>query len=122
MRKPWLPWRYRWLISAGKLPWVPDAFAETLKHVVAQAEPTEASLIARREALARLRDAIAARLCAEGFAADPAEAFAASHPELGYAHNLDAWKEAHRQFLTERGGAGRGGSGEDGRGSTPVLA
>jgi hypothetical protein len=42
------------------------------------------------------------RLRFEGLLTGPDEAFIAAHPGLGYAHNFDAWREAHRKLLRTR--------------------
>ncbi len=98
----WMPWRYRWLLSALKLPWLPEGFGESADAIVAAASPTEESLAERRSSVVRVLDAIGSELRAAGLLADPGEAFAAAHPELGYGHNMDAWRRGHERLLGER--------------------
>lgn len=98
----WIPWRYRRLLSALKLPWLPEGFGESADAIVAAASPTEESLAARRGSVVRVLDAIGSELRAAGLLADPDEAFAAAHPELGYGHNMDAWRRGHERLLRER--------------------
>ena len=100
----WMPWRYRRLLSALKLPWLPEGFGECLDAIVAAASPTEESLAERRGWVVRVLDAIGEEVRAAGLLADPGEAFAAAHPELGYGHNMDAWRRGHERLRAERAG------------------
>jgi len=100
----WLPWRYRWLVSARKLPWLPDGFHESVQTIATSVSQSQESLVQRRAAVTRLVDAIGVRLRAEGLVAEPGEAFRATHPGLGYGHNMEAWRQGHREILKERSG------------------
>ncbi len=101
--RTWLPWRYRWLISVQKLPWLPDGFEEDARVIQSDLALTEESLTQRQKAVAHILDTIGCKLRVERLLADPAQAFLATHPELGYAHNMEAWKRGHRELLKERG-------------------
>ncbi len=104
--REWLPWRYRWMISAERLPWQPEDFRRKTVEITSQAEPTRESILKRRETIISLLDDTQARLQSEGLLADPDEAFVATHPGLGYAHNFDAWKEAHQALPATKGPPG----------------
>ncbi len=103
----WLPWRYRWLVSARKLAWLPDGFNDSVRLIATSVSRSQESLAQRRAAVAQLLEAIGVRLRAEGLAAEPGEAFQATHPRLGYGHNMGAWRQGHRELLTERIGLHR---------------
>ncbi len=100
----WLPWRYRWLVSARKLSWLPDGFHASVQTITTTKAQSQENLAQRRAAVTRLLDAIGVRLRAEGLVAEPGEAFRATHPGLGYAHNMEAWRKAHRELRKERSG------------------
>jgi hypothetical protein len=100
----WLPWRYRWLVSARKLAWLPDGYHDSVQTILTGALPSQECLMQRRAAVMRLLDAIGVRLRTEGLVAEPDEAFRATHPGLGYRHNMEAWRQGHRELLEERGG------------------
>lgn len=101
--KVWLPWRYRWLISAQRLPWLPDGFEKSMQMIQTNVALTEESLMQRQKAIAILLHVVGSRLQAEGLLANHGEVFQATHPELGYAHNMGAWSKGHQEFLRERG-------------------
>ena len=100
----WLPWRYRWLVSARKLAWLPDGFHDSVQTIATSVSQSQESLVRRRVAVTRLLDTIGVRLEAEGLVAEPGEAFRATHPGLGYGHNMEAWSQGHREILKERRG------------------
>jgi hypothetical protein len=59
-------------------------------------------VLERRRAILSLLEDTNARLQAEGLLAGDDDAFIAGHPGLGYAHNFDAWKLAHKTLLSGR--------------------
>jgi hypothetical protein len=95
----WMPWRYRWLVSAQRLAWLPPDFRSRALEVTSRVEPTRESLLHRRAELTALLADIQAELQAVGLVSDADEAFLATHPGLGYAHNFDAWRAAHTTLL-----------------------
>jgi hypothetical protein len=101
--RKWLPWRYRWLVSARRLSWLPDDFAQRSAAIAGQVAATRESLLERRREISVMLDDILDRLRSEGLLADADAAFIAAHPGLGYAHNFAAWRDAHRNLLRERG-------------------
>ena len=101
--REWLPWRYRWMTSAQRLPWLPDGYAQRRVEITSRVSPDRESVLARRNAVISLLDETRDRLESEGLLAGDDEAFIASHPGLGYAHNFDAWQRANRELLEERG-------------------
>jgi hypothetical protein len=101
--REWLPWRYRWMISAQRLPWQPDDFSRKAVELTSQVEPTRESILQRRAAIGALLDNTMARPQTEGLLADSDEAFIATHPGLGYDHNFEAWREAHQTLVETRG-------------------
>lgn len=98
----WLPWRYRWLVSARKLAWLPDGFHDRVQTITTSVSQSQDSLIQRRAAVTGLLSTIGESLRAEGLVAEPDEAFRATHPGLGYGHNMEAWRQGHREILKER--------------------
>ena len=56
----------------------------------------------KQEIVAALLRDIGDKLESEGLLADPGEAFRITHPELGYAHNMDGWRRAHKELLRDR--------------------
>ncbi len=101
--REWMPWRYRWMVSAQRLPWLPDDYARRVVEVTSRIAATKESVLTRRSEFVLMLDTILDRLESEGLLAGLDEAFIASHPGLGYAHNFDAWREAHRELRGTRG-------------------
>lgn len=101
--REWLPWRYRWMISAQRLPWQPDEFSQKALEITSQMEPTRNGILQRRAAIGALLNNTMARLQTAGLLADSEEAFIAAHPGLGYAHNFEAWREAHQALSGTKG-------------------
>ncbi len=101
--RTWLPWRYRRLISTLKLRWLPEGFAESLPAILCEVAPTEESVARRGRRTVDLLETVADQLRAEGLLTNVPDAFAAAHTALGYAHNMGAWHQAHREQLRERG-------------------
>lgn len=99
----WLPWRYRWMISAQRLPWLPEDFSQKAVEITSRVAPTRESVLERRRAIVSLLDDTLARLQFEGLLDDSVEAFVATHPGLGYDHNFEAWREAHQALIETRG-------------------
>jgi hypothetical protein len=99
----WLPWRYRWMISAQRLPWQPEEFSQKAVEITSHVEPTRESVLKRRAAIGALLDNTMARLQSEGLLAGSDEAFIATHPGLGYDHNFEAWREAHQALIETKG-------------------
>jgi hypothetical protein len=100
--REWLPWRYRRMVSAQKLAWLPERFAQRTTAITSQLAPTEASLQERHGLVAGLLGEIAARLQADALLADPGAAFRATHPQLGYAHTMERWRQGHEELRRER--------------------
>ncbi len=101
--RTWLPWRYRRLISTLKLPWLPDGFAESVQSILCEVAPTEESVARRGRRTVDLLETVADQLRAEGLLTNVSDVFAATHTALGYAHNMEAWQQAHRELLIQRG-------------------
>ena len=91
------------MVSAHKLPWLPEGFAQRVIAITSRLAPTEESLVKRQELVAALLRDIGDKLESEGLLADTGEAFRITHPELGYAHNMDGWRRAHEELLRDRG-------------------
>jgi hypothetical protein len=100
--REWLPWRYRWMLSARKLSWLPDDYPQRAAGITSRVAANTESVLERRSEISSLLDDTLDRLQADGLLASPDAAFIAAHPELGYAHNFDAWREAHRKLLHMR--------------------
>ena len=109
--RTWLPWRCRRLISTLKLQWLPDGFAESVPAILCGVAPSEESVARRWQRTVDLLKTIADQLQAEGLLTNVSDAFATAHTALGYAHNMGAWEQAHRELMLERGSsvAPRGG-------------
>ena len=101
--REWLPWRYRWMVSAQRLSWLPDDFAQRSAGITSRVAADKESVLKRRSEISSLLDNTLDRLQSEGLLADPDAAFIAAHPGLGYAHNFEAWREPHQKLLRERG-------------------
>lgn len=101
--REWLPWRYRWMASTQQLFWLPDDYPQRALEITSRVSADKESVLKRRSEISSMLDDTLARLQSEGLLAGPEEAFIAAHPGLGYAHNFDAWKEAHQKLLETRG-------------------
>jgi hypothetical protein len=97
--REWLPWRYRWLTSAQRLSWLPSDYARRTAEITTHVSANKESVLERRNGIVSLLDDTRDRLESEGLLAGPEEAFIASHPGLGYAHNFDAWQRAHQELV-----------------------
>lgn len=99
--REWLPPRYRWIVSAQNLDWLPDTFAKSVVEVITHVTPDPQSLLKRQRTLNSILDSIRGQLEFDGLLASPVEAFVASHPDLGYAHNFDDWKRENRKIMEQ---------------------
>lgn len=93
--REWMPWRYRWMVSAQGLAWLPADYRSRAMEITSRVEPTLDNVLRRRMEIVSMFTEIQQRLESEGFVSDSDEAFFATHPGLGYAHNFDAWRVAH---------------------------
>ena len=107
--REWLPCRYRWMVSAQWLSWLPDDYRQRAAGITSRVAANRESLLERRREISAMLDTTLDRLRSEGLLADPDAAFIAAHPGLGYAHNFDAWRGAHQKLLRERGMPGNQG-------------
>ncbi len=96
----WMPWRYRRLVSALKLPWLPADFAEHVESL--RTDPTSASLEARAEILRRLQSELMSKLDDEGLGDDVRKRWSLPFRGLGFASSMDAWQQAHDQWTAEQ--------------------
>lgn len=101
--REWLPWRYRWMVSAQRLAWLPDDYRQRAGKITSRMDPNLESVLQRRSEIRSMLDDTRDRVQSEGLLAGPDDAFIAAHPELGYAHTFDTWREAHRKLLRMRG-------------------
>ena len=101
--REWLPWRYRWTVSAQRLSWLPDDYPRRAVEITSRISANKESVLRRRSEISSMLDNTLERLQTEGLLADPDEAFIAAHPGLGYAHNFDAWRAAHQKLVGTRG-------------------
>jgi hypothetical protein len=104
----WLPYRSRWLRSALPLPWSPPAFGDAVDRLVGDVELSRGGLRRRQEILAGLLRASGERAREAGLDGAEAGAFVRLHPDLGYAHNMDAWRAAHHALRRARAGGAPG--------------
>jgi predicted nucleotidyltransferase len=88
--REWLPWRYRWMVSAQGLSWLPDDYPQRAVEITSRVSASKESILKRRGEISSLLDDILDRLRSDGISAGPDEAFIAAHLGLGYAHNFDA--------------------------------
>lgn len=100
--REWLPWRYRWMVSAQRLSWLPSDYPKRVVKITSRVAANTESVLKRRGEIISMLDDTRDRLQSEGLLADSGEAFIAAHPGLGYAHNFDAWKDAHQKLLKTR--------------------
>lgn len=96
--KEWMPWRYRWMVSAQGLAWLPDDYPQRAVEITSRISPNQESVLKRRSEILSMLDDIHDRLQSEGLLAGADEAFIAAHPGLGYAYNFDAWRDAHQKL------------------------
>jgi predicted nucleotidyltransferase len=101
--REWLPWRYRWMVSAQRLSWLPDNYPQRAAEITSRVSANKESVLKRRSEISSVLDDTLDRLQSEGLLAGPDEAFIAAHPGLGYAHTFDAWRGAHQKLLRTRG-------------------
>jgi len=101
--REWLPWRYRWMVSAQRLSWLPDDYPQKAVEITSRVSATKESVLKRRSEIRSMLDDTLDRLQTDGLLAGPDEAFIAAHPWLGYAHNFDTWRGTHRELLRMRG-------------------
>ncbi len=101
--REWLPWRYRWMVSAQGLSWLPDDYPQRVLEITSRISADKESVLKRRSEIVSMLDDTRDRLQSEGLLAGPEESFIAAHPGLGYAHNFDAWRGAHQKLLSMRG-------------------
>lgn len=95
----WLPWRYRLLVSALKLDWLPTNFREHAHVVLSTGTLTAEALTPRIRAARSLLSSIEDRLQCDHLIRDSKNFFAETHPSLGYAHNMPEWRHEHRKML-----------------------
>lgn len=98
----WMPWRYRWMISARNLPWLPEDYPQKSVEITSRISPTRESVLNRRTEIVSLMDDILDQLQSEKLVADSRDAFISAHRGLGYAHNFNAWREAHQKLQESR--------------------
>jgi predicted nucleotidyltransferase len=96
--REWMPWRYRWMVSAQRLSWLPDDYPQRAVEITSRVSANKESVLKRRSEIISMLDDILDRLQSERLLAGTDEAFIAAHPGLGYAHNFDAWREAHQKL------------------------
>ncbi|MGH2562315.1 MAG: DUF4037 domain-containing protein, partial [Thermomicrobiales bacterium] len=101
--REWLPWRYRWMVSAQRLSWLPDDYPQRAVEITSRVSANKESVLKRQSEISSMLDDTLDRLQSEGLLAGPDVAFIAAHPGLGYAHNFDAWRGAHQKLLRMRG-------------------
>lgn len=94
----WEPYRNLWLEEVSRLDWQPAGVRTTLEEALVMRTLTQPDLYRRLGALQGLFRAALARLIEDGFlpAEDPTFwIFREMHSQLGYAHNMTDWQEAH---------------------------
>jgi len=101
--REWLPWRYRWMVSAQRLSWLPDDYPQRAVEITSRVSANKESVLKRRSEIISVLNDTLDRLQSEGLLAGPDEAFIAAHSGLGYAHNFDVWRGAHQKLLKMRG-------------------
>lgn len=96
------PYRYRWLLSIDQLEWVPEGFKTFRDAVLAPpvSDPEERLAVAC-EAFDLVLSQVDDHFRQLGWARHAGEVWADSHLELGFGYNMDAWKRAHSELLTE---------------------
>jgi hypothetical protein len=100
--REWLPWRYRWTLSTQRLAWLPENYARKAERVMSHVAATRESVLERHQVLVSMFDDTRDRVQSEGLLGDADDVFIASHPGLGYAHNFDDWRRAHRILRASR--------------------
>lgn len=98
--RTWMPWRYRRLASALKLPWLPSGFEGRVEAL--RADSSAASLDARSATLRTLQAELLARLDEDGLGDAVRIQWSLPFRGLGFASSMDAWREAHAQWVSEQ--------------------
>jgi hypothetical protein len=102
------PYRYRSLLSMQQLDWVPRDFSRFRDAVLVPATgDAEANVAYACEAFDVVLSQVDARFRELDWAEDAGNVWVQSHPELGFAYNMDQWKRAHQALLAERDEAAR---------------
>lgn len=97
----WLPWRYRRLASTMKLPWLPHTMRTAVE---ALRTPASAEALSnRRELMAELHTEFVHQLESDGLADEVRLRQFLDFRGLGFARSMDAWREAHAQWIRESG-------------------
>ncbi|NOK58566.1 MAG: hypothetical protein GFH27_549279n372 [Chloroflexi bacterium AL-W] len=95
----WRIWRNREIEALLALPWLPDAFAESIVLVLTAPSLDHDGYMARVETLSMFFADLLEQIVADGsYTADPiSEAFIRRSAEPGRAWNMDEWNERHRE-------------------------
>jgi hypothetical protein len=93
----WRPWRTREMTYLLTLPWLPPDFATRVLPALNAPSLDLAGYCQRFSALRGLCDDLLAQLAGEtAYGADPlSQAFARTHDQPGYAHNMQEWNAEH---------------------------
>lgn len=97
--RAWLPWRYRLLMSALKLAWLPDGFREAIETL--RTPNTADAIEVRRAVLSGLLDGLMGRLERDGLVSDLRQRQATPFAGLGFASSMDAWRTAHAEWVRD---------------------
>jgi hypothetical protein len=105
----WRPWRTREMTYLLTLPWLPPDFATRVLPALNAPSLGLAGYCQRFSALRGLCDDLLAQLAGEtAYGADPlSQAFARTHNQPGYAHNMEEWNAEHAKRHGKRLGSGR---------------
>lgn len=97
------PYRYRRLLSVERLDWIPGGFAAFRDAVLSPAlADSESNFLRANEAFDSVLAEVDARFRELGWAEDAGHLWVLSHPDLGFAYNMEEWKQAHEALLAER--------------------
>ena len=93
----WRPWREREMTYVLTLPWLPPNFAERIIPALNAPSTDLAEYCQRFDALCSLREDLVAELASDdNYGVDALNrAFARTHDQPGYAHNMDQWNEEY---------------------------
>ncbi|MEM8532076.1 MAG: nucleotidyltransferase domain-containing protein [Chloroflexota bacterium] len=96
----WRVWRNREIEALLSLPWLPDAFAESILLVLTAPSLDHDGYMARVETLSMFFADLLEQVVADGiYTEDPiSEAFIRRSAEPGRAWNMDEWNEQHREI------------------------
>ena len=103
--RTWLPWRYRRLLSALRLPWLPPDFAGHVEALRRSSADDPESLRTRASHVATPLRELLERADNDGLTPDLEAAGGRRFSGLGFASTMEEWRRQHDEWLQEQSGS-----------------